>query len=139
MNELVISIKPKYTHYIKSGEKTIEVRKSFPNWQYNPFKVYIYETKDYKIVGTVKSRGCGKIIGHFMCKGCYSLDDNTSTEYIEKVIKNSKLTASQILDYLKGKVGYGWVIENLKIYEKPIDISELGLKRPPQSWQYVKK
>ncbi len=30
-----------------------------------------------------------------------------------------------------------WHISNLKIYDKPKELSEFGLKRPPQSWQYI--
>lgn len=28
-------------------------------------------------------------------------------------------------------------ISNLVIYDKPKELSDLGLTRPPQSWQYV--
>ena len=32
---------------------------------------------------------------------------------------------------------YGWRISDLVIYDEPKELSEFGLKRPPQSWNYV--
>ena len=49
-------------------------------------------------------------------------------------------------EYLRSKDGFGWHIADLKIYEKPRELSEFSkygfghpvpLKRPPQSWMYV--
>ena len=34
-------------------------------------------------------------------------------------------------------VGYLWHISNLKIYDRPKELSELGIKRPFQSWGYI--
>ena len=34
---------------------------------------------------------------------------------------------------------YAWHIENLEIFDKPKKLSELGLKRAPQSWCYAKE
>ena len=40
-------------------------------------------------------------------------------------------------EYGKGKDLYAWHIDNLEIYDKPKELSEFGLKRPPQSWCYI--
>jgi predicted transcriptional regulator len=47
---VLISIKPKWCDLIRQGRKTVEVRKTCPKLEV-PFKVYIYETMDGKVVG----------------------------------------------------------------------------------------
>lgn len=37
----------------------------------------------------------------------------------------------------KNKV-YGWEVSTVKEYEKPMALETLGIKRAPQSWQYVR-
>lgn len=37
------------------------------------------------------------------------------------------------------KTFYAWHISNLVIYDKPKELSEFGLTRPPQSWCYVEE
>ena len=53
------------------------------------------------------------------------------------------------LEYLENRYGieikrikytfYGWHISDLKIYDTPKELSDFGLKRPPQSWCYVEE
>lgn len=45
MKAVLMSIRPKWAHKIDSGEKTVEVRKSFPLQLHTPFKVYLYCSK----------------------------------------------------------------------------------------------
>ena len=89
MKSVLISIKPKWVEKIASGEKTIEVRKTKPNFG-TPFKVYIYCTKgkdllrevdcwntkakihttNYKIINLdycTNKIANGKVIGEFVC------------------------------------------------------------------------
>ncbi len=80
---VLISIQPKWVEKIASGEKTIEVRKSFPKLE-RPFKVYIYATwNGSKKEILVKQdgllfcevwrkasglqRASGKVVGEFVC------------------------------------------------------------------------
>ena len=126
MKAVLISIQPKWCEKIISGEKTIEVRKSVPKLK-RPFKCYIYETKgEYKtgtgifaygieLKGTKK--GKGKVIGEFVCRGM--MDGGSHL-----LPKQSCLTIDEILDYAKGKRVYGWRIADLKIYDKPKELSE---------------
>ena len=55
MNEIMLSIRPKWCELIASGQKTIEIRKTKPKSDV-PFKVYIYCTKPSKKYQTVS--GC---------------------------------------------------------------------------------
>lgn len=84
MNEIMLSVRPKWCELIASGQKTIEIRKTKPRCNV-PFKVYIYCTKqrvngeilltyDKKIEGRNKGFRdvddiplAGKVIGEFVC------------------------------------------------------------------------
>lgn len=57
MNEIMLSVRPKWCELIASGQKTIEIRKTKPKCDV-PFKVYIYCTKPSKKYQTV----CGCIV-----------------------------------------------------------------------------
>lgn len=58
-------------------------------------------------------------------------------EELKTIRKNSCLSQAELLGYLGKKCGYAWHIEDLHIYDKPKELAEFGLKRPPQSWCYV--
>ena len=144
MKSVLISIQPKWVEKIAKGEKTIEVRKTAPKCE-EPFKCYIYETK-------------GKVIGEFICDKVfllhpYTYDGGNADLRHRKLIQTFEgssreneilaatcLTQDEMFDYIgAGNYGYGWHISDLKIYDKPKELSEFGLTRPPQSWQYVEE
>lgn len=138
---VLISISPKWCDLIKSGKKTVEIRKTYPNIDKN-FKCYIYET--------LKENGIGKVTGEFICDrifpvSCYYSNPEHRLAYREQPC--TAMTDRQMIDYLgNGKKGYGWHISNLVIYDEPIDIYAFysattgkQLTRPPQSWCYVKR
>lgn len=169
MKSVLISIKPKWCWKIARGEKTIEVRKTAPKEV--PFKVYIYcsygNDKENYMLG-----GCGKVIGEFICD---KVDKYTFSHYeaeyrVTHVEQEAMcLNQPELIRYGKGKPLYGWHISDLKIYEKPKELSELWgrkkclaadtvdcwncfatcleingkhyqpLTRPPQSWCYVEE
>lgn len=152
MKSVLISIRPKWCELIASGKKTIEVRKTRPKIE-TPFKCYIYCTKPSKKHQTIV--GCmvlnddelfklpngkikygdsvemmlyddytadnflnGKIIGEFVCDGVYQ---NMSYD-----CEQSCVSASELREYANGKPLYGWHISDLKIYDKPRELSEFG-------------
>lgn len=166
MKSVLISIQPKWVEKIASGEKTIEVRKTRPKLG-TPFKCYIYCTKD-KTFAEKTLRGFdengkaiyykankGKVIGEFVC-------DRIAGDG-ETIRGNACLTVEEIQDYCNGKDIYLWHISDLKIYDKPKELSGFtpickykgerceiccfneeafggccrSLTRPPQSWCYV--
>lgn len=116
----------------------------------------------------------GKVIGEFVCdkviKTCgWRLRGNTGwcakrTEAEEKFPTSACLTIDEIVEYAggEGREVCGWHISDLKIYDKPKELSEFRtvkctnkkgscfdcdikpncikyLTRPPQSWQYVEE
>ena len=169
MKSVLISIRPKWTEKIANGEKTIEVRKSAPKEV--PFKCYIYETQGQYVkfthgAHTKYGYGRGKVIGEFICDKVdeYHYDYCDGVDIDDDTILETAIDREDINIYAKGKTLYGWHISDLKIYDKPKELSEFcipckvscencknplyfecwceekGKKivtRPPQSWCYV--
>ena len=137
MKSVLISIKPKWCELIESGKKTIEVRRTRPNIE-TPFKCYIYCTKartdmpafvdeDGHVIYTVG----GNVIGEFVCdeiehftKAFFDEQDERDTEEIAYFLEESCLSYSELCNYVKLDDFYGWHISDLKIYEKPRELSE---------------
>ena len=165
---VLISIQPKWCELIAKGKKTIEVRKSIPKLEV-PFKVYIYCT-----IGNPKNphelleihspngkirKANGKVIGEFICDTFV-----TDRTFGHDPLFNGAACMSEIdaVIYSCQSSIYGWHISDLKIYDKPRELSEFSpadcgkrrcfncecfdvekpsctLKRPPQSWCYVEE
>ena len=144
MKSVLISIRPKWVEKIANGQKTIEVRKSAPKEV--PFKCYIYCTigngvkGDYLVPSGIQ---CGKVIGEFICDkvdkiiplrhAYYNYIGSPIANVIEYGIWNDDLAQmclkkKEIDNDGKGKMLYGWHISNLKIYDKPKELSEFGQK-----------
>lgn len=106
----------------------------------------------------------GKVIGEFICdrieKYAYDYCPHPELGYDvwydcgdnwydidDEDLQKTCLTQEEFKKYGKGKPLYGWHISELKIYNKPKELSEfftpMGkrpsymLERPPQSWCYV--
>ena len=192
MKSVLISTRPKLVEKIchKIGEdatgkaiyeKRIEVRKTAPKEV--PFKCYIYETKGQYVkfthgAHTKYGYGRGKVIGEFICDRIIcsqayfdSQGKNHLTNVFPDDIKKTCLTEYDLWDYIAGKAvkanqmydGYLWHISDLKIYDKPRELSEFRkpcdrfldcctcrrlvhneymscdnkITRPPLSWCYV--
>ena len=114
-----------------------------------------------------------KVIGEFICDRIYELETRSpgGSYYVKgedqpttnAVARQSCLTLRDMHEYLQSKVGYGWHISDLKIYDKPKKLSEFShpfencidkvcdefgcascengghIKHPPQSWCYVEE
>lgn len=184
MKSVLISTRPKLVEKIchKIGEdetgkaiyeKRIEVRKSAPKEV--PFKAYIYETQGQYIkfihgAHTKYSYGCGKVIGEFVCDKVEKLEEHIEQGGLYYILSDTfneqvQLDNWELHDYGKGKTLYGWHISDLKIYDKPRELSEFrkpcdwnydcctcrrlvrneymscdnNITRPPQSWCYVEE
>lgn len=192
MKSVLISTRPQWVEKIchKIGEdetgkaiyeKRIEVRKTAPKEV--PFKCYIYETQGQYIkfihgAHTKYGYGRGKVIGWFICDRIIcsqayfdSQGKNHLTNVFPDDIKKTCLDEYDLWDYIAGKAvkanqmydGYLWHISDLKIYDKPRELSEFRkpcdrfldcctcrrlvhneymscdnkITRPPLSWMYV--
>ena len=130
MKSILLSIKPKYAELIASGKKTIEVRKTAPKEV--PFKAYIYcSYGDMKTNYYLKGRS--KVIGEFICDRVIEwkyLPDDVFPSLLRMYYisaddgEKTCLSYREIEEYGKGKTLYGWHISDLKIYDKPKELSE---------------
>lgn len=131
-----------------------------------PIKVYIYCTKgkEYLVIDSFENDNGywevyttyqnlndrndrtttpvnGKVIAEFTLKQInkFSVFGNGSVQNWNCFdLEKSCLTYDEIADYIGyGKIGYAWHIDNLKIYDKPKELSECGIKRAFQSWGYI--
>lgn len=182
------SIKPQYCELIASGKKTIEVRKTKPKIP-TPFKVYIYCTKEDKTPfllptyskgnltdSDIWKMGNGKVIGEYVCNKidkmshCGNCSNDIKLRLLDEYfcakdldweyLNNCRLSYADLVEYSNGGNIYGWHISDLKIYDKPKELSEFRklidchrgnekhqcigcwdceIKRPPQSWCYVEE
>lgn len=160
MKSVLISIRPKSCEKIANGDCNILIKKSAPKEV--PFKCYIYMTQGtYKDLGLYSEsiyQNRMKVIGEFICDkvyriepifsfyDCYSgYNDSSDSSYFEDYsidnerLKKTCLTRQELYIYGKDKTLYGWHISDLKIYDKPLSLSELGVTRPPQSYMFVEE
>lgn len=158
MKAVLISIKPEWCLKIANGEKTVEIRKSFPSEKTIgglPFKCYIYCTKSAGKFAIPNAEGkpvesAGKIIGEFTCDSFGSYSGLIVSDKEEQYIKESCVSLDDIDAYRNGKNVYLWHISNLNIYNKPMELDAfdmlrktkfgyepIALKKAPQSWCYV--
>lgn len=144
MKGVLISIRPKWAERIASGQKTIEVRKTAP--QEVPFKCYIYETKGQYVkfthgAHTKYGYGRGKVIGEFICDKVYPIKNRGSSFSVadeeqgvtNQIAGQSCLYYDDMVSYFGNKDGFGWRISDLKIYDRPRELSEF---RKPCDWNY---
>lgn len=147
---VLMSIQPKWCKLIASGKKTVEIRKTKPHMML-PFKCYIYETKGRTWQNKNEPKmqeGKGRVIGEFVCDKidgdivCGKIADTAIlclTAQADSCRFLACLTEKELYEYGNGKPLYGWYISDLKLYDKPKQLSEFNLKRPPQSWCYVEE
>lgn len=136
MRAVLISIRPKWCELIASGQKTIEVRKTAPKIE-TPFKCYIYCTKEGRGVGEIPYRHFyqapdgprhfmgGNVIGEFICDRIYGIvpDENGwGEEY--GYSEHDCLSDAEMAAYLGDRIGFGWHISGLVIYDEPKKLSE---------------
>lgn len=145
MKSILIAIRPQWVEKIASGKKTIEVRRSAPKEV--PFKCYIYETKGQYVkfthgALTKYGYGRGKVIGEFICDKIYKWECKNRLEILESFpiwrasymlfvddLEKTCLTYDDLWDYGKGKTLYGLHISDLKIYDKPRELSEFFVRK----------
>lgn len=192
MRSILLSIKPKYVELIASGEKTVEVRKTRPKLE-TPFKCYIYCTRgrttetlligkdgqvafgDYRNACTCDADGNvdyfvaeGNVIGEFVCDKIVEFENSWDDGAFYETAERACIGVEELARYIgKKDFGYGWHITDLKIYDKPRELSEFRKpcpytngaclerkceyyddysgkccckgERPPQSYMYVEE
>lgn len=161
--------------YCTNGTQLVDVRKEKIYLQLNkPF--LLTNGKSNNVTCSTPPQVNRKVIGEFVCDRITDIsvvvrncNENYNEVYHNDECKGSCLTWKELQEYGKGKPLYGWHISNLKIYDKPKELSEFTkymdcentydccvchnwdrlnlkciamnneVKSPPQSWCYVKE
>lgn len=151
MKAVLRSIKPYWLYLILIGEKTVEVGKDFPKAEVWNKEVNLYCSKDKKSFDRIPEKDrewmrkyLGKCACRFVCNKIEDLRyDALEMTYFSRKYRDTKLldeeffpgtqvTYQEAYDYCKGMsygeedsdLFYGWHISDLKIYDKPRELSE---------------
>lgn len=124
------SIHPKYCELIAAWLKPKEARKTKPRIP-TPFKTYIYQSKHKWIYRILEKLGLyqGKVIGEYVCDEIQEVTMGNHGRYdiSDDDLKQTCLSHDELWKYGKGKTIYLWHISNLKIYDKPKELSEFSV------------
>lgn len=123
---ILLSIKPKYAEMILSGEKIWEFRKKIPKQPMD--RVFIYATKPI-----------GLVIGSFEARDILSLPVYHFTRSWEIIGVGAGISKEEFQRYFRRcKVGYAIETKNPIRFETPMTLADFGVKKAPQSWQYLR-
>lgn len=136
-DKIMLSIHHEYAELIFGGKKTLEIRKTAPSSGSYPYIIYMYETK--------RDGGAGAVVGFFKCGAVIKTNAFGKALHYEQadghradIIARSCLTAEQLIDYANGDDIRGLVVGTPIRFPRPRPLSDFGLRRAPQSWQYLK-
>lgn len=135
MRTIIATIKPEHLRNIMHGFKSYEIRKTAPKLK-PPFRVLCCE-----------SGSGGQIKAEFRCtdiKKFYVNADGLIDGYGDLFFERACVSRKKMAEYIGfAKVGFAWQISFMVNYcnakgQRVRNVSEYGLTRAPQSWQYVK-
>ena len=133
LRTIIASIRTCMLHKIRIGEKKYEVRKNSP-WCDPPFRVLLCE-----------SGSGGKIKAEFICdyvRCAHITFDGKLALPVGIMPDDCCLLWHELSEYSGGKPLYFWHVSEVVDYcstkgQRVRNISEFGIRRPPQSWQYL--
>lgn len=117
----VFALKPEWADLILSGTKTVEIRRSRMKRMID--RMLIYRTGTGLIVGEARVKGMHAAPPEIIWRG-YGTESRIPKNLFEEYAKGA--------DRL-----YAYRLENPIRYGKPKTLSDIGLKRAPQSWCYL--
>lgn len=128
---ILASIKPYYYYLIAEEKKKIEVRKTA--LKNLPQDIAFYMSKDEKSFAKIPKEFQEKYREHFGKVGIRAVVDNMDVyaydccdgvDIDDDMLLETMIDREYINIYAKGKTLYGWHISDLKIYDKPKELSE---------------
>lgn len=120
---VLMAIKPKYASLIKSGEKTVELRRVAP------------KIKKGDIIAIYESAPVSKITSVCDVKKLYAMNPE---ELWKKVKQKAMISKKEFKKYFKDKdIAYGIKITDVKVLEETKTLEEIGKKYAPQSFYYL--
>lgn len=147
MKSILMSIQPYWVFLIIAKtmgwnypkEKTVEVRKTYPQNKCWNRIVKIYCSKNKKSFNRIPKdyqplmeKFLGKVVGEFVCDKTDIYDDDIIHSFSHEDycrwndfdLKRSCMHPEDFENYAADKWLYGWHISDLKIYDKPKELSE---------------
>lgn len=119
--EPLLSIRPKWIDLIASGSKTVELRKSFPDYS---GRAWVYSCSPVKrIVGWME-------VDHV---------EHLPVEDLWERLGSFSCVPKDMFDnyYSKSHGGVGLVLNTWHWLPEPVELKDIGLKSPPQSWRWI--
>lgn len=124
MKHILLSVKRPWSELILSGEKSMELRKNFPDGD-EEMTLWIYESgKD----------GMRQIIGKCMYYGHGLVWSKERGCVVKWVSLHSRVDCAGIVAYVPC---HAWLV-GCPVRIDAVPLSVIGLRRPPQSWQYLR-
>lgn len=148
-NKIIQSIHHEHAENILIGAKGYEMRKSAPKDSNFPYIIYLYETKHpYRDADGTLRPGVGAVVGFYVCKSIiktnafgaalYKSNTPEGAAIRKEIAKKACLTEEQLIEYADGNDVYAYVVSTPIRFPKPRPLSDFGLTRAPQSWQFIK-
>lgn len=169
MLDILMSVHQEWIVKMASGEKTDELRKTWPKNIPTPFRVRLYCTRgrgpqtllldgnggatigDYRNVANGWQIGNGYVVGEFICPGRTIVKAGFDRDLVA-IGRTTCLAPSSIISYIgEGHHGSAWHVRDLKIYDKPMELDRFFMpaerdgawlcrvERAPQSWCYIEQ
>lgn len=136
MQAVILSIRKEWARLILSGDKTMEIRKTKPNYcaftiskATYPLRVFLYESK--------ANGGRGMIVGWVDCEGVQEIPADADAETVRATAARACLRVQDFDTYRRGRKPYICQLgEPHKI--EPLGLMRFGIDRAPQSWQWLR-
>lgn len=136
MQAVILSIRKEWARLILSGDKTLEIRKTKPNYcaftiskATYPLRVFLYESK--------ANGGRGMIVGWVDYEGVQEIPADADAETVRATAARACLRVQDFDTYRRGRTVYAWRLgEPHKI--EPLGLMRFGIDRAPQSWQWLR-
>lgn len=146
MLDVLMSVHQEWIVKMASGEKTDELRKTWPKNIPTPFRVRLYCTRgrgpetllldgnggatigDYRNVANGWQIGNGFVVGEFICPRRTVVKYPSDEEgfwwpHMAEISRTTCLSVEEICSYIgMGHHGSAWHIQDLKIYDKPMEL-----------------
>lgn len=157
---ILMSINPYWLIKILNGEKTIEIRKTMPKCDL-PIDVYLYCTKPaydneflYKDASLKRWDLWGPPCFSVNCKiaAKFTLKQIDKIEYLfyegktnyscfngDTLLENSCLDVWSLIRYLGEKDGYAWHIEDLQIFDEPMNLRDFYKNQENSNGKFIDK
>ena len=126
MINILLSVRRPFSGFIMDGEKRWELRKNAPRIPRGEHvTLWLYESGQY---GTRASIGKGRVM---ITASLYLYPPKG---ILELAIKNACVTEEHLRNYLPCCV---WKVTAPVKLPAAVPLSDIGMTRPPQSWQYL--